>query len=268
VFVSTVHGRPVFINEERTLAFDPNSERFVPDTAFLGRFRDQLPSEPKFLHEDEEQRIWMQLFETQSLGFATRHSDGKYRFTASPFLGITGDVIAVQPDEDGICWFGTDDAVYRYDPFVRQRSFRPFRTLIRRLTADGSALYDGDFFHPRDTTFIIPPDAQRITIAFASGNIFLEGSMLYRWRLEGRDSSWSVPAPWHSAEYGSLPPGDYVFHVQAMIPGDLMGDETRIAFTVSQHWYLRWWMLTLFLLGLLLVTLAVRALCIVRRTPT
>jgi hypothetical protein len=53
-----------------------------------------------------------------------------------------------------------------------------------------------------------------------------------------------------------------------MIPGDLMGDETRIAFTVSQHWYLRWWMLTLFLLGLLLVTLAVRALCIVRRTPT
>ncbi|MDT8324968.1 MAG: triple tyrosine motif-containing protein [Bacteroidota bacterium] len=255
IFVSTVRGRPLFINEERTLAFDSTRQRFYPDTAFLQRFNDPLPYEPKFLSEDAEGRIWMQLFESQALGYALPAGKGRLRLSTTPFRRVTGDVIAVYSDEDGVSWFGTDHAVYRYDPAAPHTAARSYATRIRRLAADGRTLYFGDAPAPRDSVIHVPAGTQHITIDFVSGCILLEENMLYRWRLEGYDSTWSTPTPWHEAEYSGLPAGDYVFLVQALGEHDSEIAAARIAINVAQHWYLRWWVLTLFFGGIALFLL-------------
>jgi ligand-binding sensor domain-containing protein len=259
VFVSTARGRPIFINEEQTLAFDPARGQFYPDTAFLLNFNDPLPYEPKFLSEDAAGRIWMQLFENQALGYALPSAARQFHFTSAPFRRVEGDVIAVYSEDDGISWFGTDRAVYRYDPRAPHPAERSFITQIRRLTADGSTLYYGDVPAERDSVICVPAGTQHITIDFISGSIPLEENMLYRWRLEGHDSTWAAPEAWHRAEYSALPPGEYVFRVQALGEnGDI--PEARIAFTVAQHWYLQWWVLVLFFGGiaLFLIFYAVR----------
>mgnify|MGYP000055995909 CR=1 FL=1 len=251
VFVSTVQGHPIFINEERTLAFDPDRERFYPDTLFLDGFNDPLPYEPKFLTEDATGRIWMQLFENQALGYTLPSRTKQYHFTSAPFRRVGGDVIAVYSEDDGISWFGTDHAVYRYDPAAPHPAERRFATLIRRLSADGSTLYYGDAPAERDSVIRVPAGTQHITIDFISGSIPLEENMLYRWRLEGHDSTWAAPEAWHRAEYSGLPPGDYVFRVLALgEDGDI--PEARLAFTIAQHWYLQWWVLALFFGGIAL----------------
>ena len=165
-------------------------------------------------------------------------------------------------DGDDVCWFGTDDAVYRFDQHIAPNLPRELQTLYRSFEIDGTVVHRGGGTAVPDTTLIVPDGARRIRIRFASGQVTLEESMLYTWWLEGYEDDWNAPEQRHIAEYVDLPPGDYVFHVKTMLPGNGHGVESHIAFTVTAPWYRECWLLVLLAA---LVLLAVIVLLLRRR---
>ncbi|MCC6411034.1 MAG: histidine kinase [Saprospiraceae bacterium] len=67
----------------------------------------------------------------------------------------------------------------------------------------------------------------------------------YRYRLEGFDPDWKVSKD-HLASYPNLPPGSYVFRLQASEHGSFENTpETVYAFTISHPFWVQWWFIVL-----------------------
>jgi len=65
-------------------------------------------------------------------------------------------------------------------------------------------------------------------------------SLRFRYRLEGYDDGWVDAGVRRAAFYTNLPPGDYTFHVQAMLPnGIASGADGVLAFSLPPRWYER-----------------------------
>jgi signal transduction histidine kinase len=83
------------------------------------------------------------------------------------------------------------------------------------------------------------------SIAFNSGNL-----IQYRYRLLGLDKEW-IPTPYGEVRYGSLPPGEYTFEVQALNKDGLVSEETaRFTLRIRRPWYQSGWFIFLVGLGL------------------
>ena len=89
-------------------------------------------------------------------------------------------------------------------------------------------------------------------------------SLRFLYRLDGYDDGWLDAGPRRVAFYTNLPPGDYRFHVRAMLPdGVASGGESSLNFSLPPRWYertlVRALMLLIAALALLgLVTLRLR----------
>lgn len=254
-----VGHRTLFLTNDRPFAFDDKRGVFYPDTLFLRSFRKPLHDFPRFLQEDITGRVWMQFFEGNTLEYAVPRREGNWLYHMAPFLQLDGDVIAIHAEADGVCWIGTDDAVYRFDPFAPRRSYRLCETLIRSVSVNAVEIFFGGGAEQPGNAFQMESDTRDVEFNFASGNIWLQDCMLFRWRLDGLDTSWSLPTSMHTMQYSDLPAGDYVFRVQALIPGQRACDDARFAFTILPPWYARWWIWGLVLLVLIVMVIAGRS---------
>ncbi|MFZ1731540.1 MAG: triple tyrosine motif-containing protein [Bacteroidota bacterium] len=244
IIAATANGQPFFINEDHLLTFDELHGIFQPATHFLKSMRYPIPIDPKFIYTDRNGRVWMQLFEGQTVGYAKAQPNGEQRFITAPFLNIRGDVLAIFTDVSGISWIGADNVVFRYDPAIPPISYSPFKTFIRSVSINGIGGYYGRGGKSEVVSRIEQYD-ENINFEFASGQITLHDRMLYRWRLDGRDTTWTTASAEHTVHYTNLPAGDYRFRVQAMIPGQFTADEARFAFTILPPWYQTWWFYSL-----------------------
>ncbi len=67
----------------------------------------------------------------------------------------------------------------------------------------------------------------------------------YRYRLEGFDPEWKITKD-HLASYPKLPPGSYVFRLQASEHGSFENTpETAYAFTIRPPFWVQWWFVLL-----------------------
>ena len=65
-------------------------------------------------------------------------------------------------------------------------------------------------------------------------------SVRFLYRLDGYDDDWIDAGPRRAAFYTNLPPGDYRFHVRAMLPDGLAGaSDSSVNFSLPPHWYER-----------------------------
>ena len=75
---------------------------------------------------------------------------------------------------------------------------------------------------------------------------------VYSYKLEGYDTSWSIPSKTHSVSYNNLPPGEFTFKVKN--DSEVEGQEiASFSFKVLQPWYLRGWAWAAYILLLLFV---------------
>ena len=71
----------------------------------------------------------------------------------------------------------------------------------------------------------------------------------YRYRLEGYDHDWIVSKE-HFASYPNLPPGQYIFHLQASEHGEFEGTPVdTYGFSIRPPFWTRWWFIALCLLA-------------------
>lgn len=95
--------------------------------------------------------------------------------------------------------------------------------------------------HLNETSEIRLPYHQN-TFTFEFGSIdfvTLESEKNLRYTLENYDKNWRSGAA-HTADYYSLPPGEYIFHVQATNRYGKMGQRS-ISIVVLPPWFTQWW---------------------------
>lgn len=92
------------------------------------------------------------------------------------------------------------------------------------------------------------------TFTFEFGSIdfvTIESEKNIRYKLENYDQNWRSGTT-YTADYYSLPPGEYIFHVQATNRFGKI-EERSLTITVMPPWFTQWWAWLVFAVSLLLV---------------
>ena len=190
--------------------------------------------------EDRHGNIWMGLHG----GGVCRYDGTKFRSYYQEGLG-DGDVEAILEDRKGILWFATENGgVVRSDGSVFQRfsdrdglPSNGVRDLLEDsqgnvwvATWNGVGRFQSTTTPPRIHIIRIEGDrhytaGEEIRLPTTQRNVVFEfqgisfktrpQQMVYRYRLEGHEDQWRQTRN-NRVEYENLPPGEYVFQVQAV----------------------------------------------------
>jgi signal transduction histidine kinase/ligand-binding sensor domain-containing protein len=95
----------------------------------------------------------------------------------------------------------------------------------------------------------VPYGQSRLTMDYAGLSFLEPGGVRYRFMLEGFDNQWTEAGTRRFATYTNLPPGTYLFRVQAMGNTGGWGNEgATLRFRVVPPFYRRWWFIALMVL--------------------
>lgn len=144
-------------------------------------------------------------------------------------------------DGTGNVWVGTKQGILRLAAFDEPFMFDP----EPNITAVSVFLQPLDFL----SNVVFSHDQNYFLFNF-TGLWFTNPELVrYRYRLEGFDHDWVISKE-HFASYPNLPPGHYVFHLQASEHGEFEGTpEAAYAFTVQPPFWTRWWFIVSCLLA-------------------
>ena len=96
------------------------------------------------------------------------------------------------------------------------------------------------------------------TIKFAAGNYNQGERLQFMYQLEGRDLDWrNGDALLHGVKFENLSSGTYTLHVKAVsADGAVSNQERALQIIIDRPWWISWWMLTLYLI-IIIVGLAI-----------
>lgn len=119
--------------------------------------------------------------------------------------------------------------------------------IIERVTVNGKTvatyhLSEAMRLDRLGSSIRVGPGRQPIEIEFTALRLAAPESVLFRYRLEGRDSAWIDVATTRKVRFEKLSPGDYRFEVRAFSnDGEWEETSSRLGITVIPHlWETRW----------------------------
>jgi signal transduction histidine kinase len=139
-------------------------------------------------------------------------------------------------------WFGTNTGLVRLAPEAGPARTPPTVAISGlRLGARAQTL---SALGERDARgFEAAPGQNNVSIDFFA--VSFSGPVRFQYMLEGAESEWGAPTAERTANYPSLPPGDYRFLVRAVNAAGLTSAEpASVAFTILPPLWRRWWVLT------------------------
>jgi PAS domain S-box-containing protein len=242
------------------------------------------------LREDGAGRLWVG---TQVGLFVVR--EGSLARPAEAALRVTEPVYFVSAATPGTLWLGTDRGVLRWDGSRLQR-FTPreglagwetnraagFADSDGRIwigTEDGvsvhrgepdpapppaplvavTAIEAGDRSYASDHALELPHDRSTLTFRFRAVSWLDERAIAVRCRLDGLEEAWSAELPPRTREvrYVNLPPGRYLFRVQAANAAGAWSEvATSSPVTIRRPLWTEWWFRLLAALGTVLAAAA------------
>ncbi|MBX7221961.1 MAG: protein kinase [Blastocatellia bacterium] len=147
---------------------------------------------------------------------------------------------------NGNLWFGTSDGIIRYRDGLDLITPKPPRLYLRSVTV-------------QDEPAIRLTQEQGLSFAYRQNSLTFESlgmlfsdenSVLYSYRLESFDQTWSVPNQERLIRYTNLPPGQYRFWVKAKGPTGSWSAPQSVFFTIRAPFWETWWFRAVCLLGL------------------
>ncbi|GAB5416077.1 MAG: ligand-binding sensor domain-containing diguanylate cyclase [Crocinitomicaceae bacterium] len=90
---------------------------------------------------------------------------------------------------------------------------------------------------------------------FIGVSFMLKNSLRYRYQLEGYDQEWYYSSE-RRINYKALPPGDYKFKVQVILPNDVPGELIVYDFSIEKPFWKSWWFI-----GLIVIVGGISAFC-------
>ena len=246
------NGKLYFATTKGIKHFDPQRERFYPDSTFGTAFADSS-GYVYSLREDAKHNVWIIAGgkRYQINGRAVPQPGGGYRWEDTPFRQIydLGEVFTIYPEPDGTVWFGGSEGLARYTPAIPKDYNLDYSAVIRRVTATrrDSLIFDG--IAPVSDRPELPYRDHSLRFEFAALSYDDIGSNRYQFMLEGFDSDWSNWTNETKKDYTGLSEGDYTFRVRAQNIYHHLSGEARFDLTIRPPWYRSWWAYLLYTLA-------------------
>ena len=215
---------------------------------------------PQFSFTDQQGCTWLTNSEGRRLYLLDERSATITKEQLQPLADYV--VEALHHDNDRL-WIGGDFGAVvlntaANDPAMAVKPRLVIRSVV--LGAD-SVLWGGVGEVPVDLPRLGYHD-NHLRFTFALDHAPLVGKTLYRYRLSRNrveGGTWSAWTQSTEGVFAGLPSGSYVFEVQALTATGVTIDTLPLSFIVSNPFYLRWYMVLLYLvLFILLILAAVR----------
>ena len=151
--------------------------------------------------------------------------------------------------QDGDLWFSTPRGLVRIDPAHFPVNEIPPPVVLERFAVD-------DVGQPLPGT---PPRGSASGLKIAAGHVHFEfeyaglsfvapQKVRYRYKLEGFDKNWTEAGARRTAYYTNIPPGHYIFRVQACNNDGVWNTAgAALRFELQPHFYQRLWFYALLL---------------------
>jgi signal transduction histidine kinase/ligand-binding sensor domain-containing protein len=169
---------------------------------------------------DEAVKVAVKIFDRFDGAYPGRKSIGQPYATKTP---------------DGRIWFANGVEVETVDPdHVFQNTILP-PVHIETVIADNDA-------HEPSSATRLPARTRNLEIDYTALSFSVPQKVMFRYKLEGRDTSWQNPGTRRQAFYTDLPPGPYTFHVIAC-NNDGVWNETgeSLHFSIAPAYYQTTW---------------------------
>lgn len=142
--------------------------------------------------------------------------------TAEGFTALSYTKNSASIDYYGNLWFGTDNGAVKINPKTEVYSMTPPIIVFENLQIfsedfpwkDYSEGFDKNTHLPIDTE--LPSNLNHITINFVGISMNVPSKIRYKWKLIGYEDSYHPLTHNNQAIYSNLPPGDYIFSLQAV----------------------------------------------------
>ncbi len=144
-------------------------------------------------------------------------------------------------DGQGRLWFATSRGVACVDPSRQGVIQPPPPVQIEELLADGRTQNVGDD-RERTTFEDLPAGTRKLGFRYTALSLATPEACRFRYRLDGFDAGWNEAGSERVAYYTNLPPGRYVFRVQASnTDGVWTQVDTGLAFRLQPFFYQTGW---------------------------
>lgn len=127
----------------------------------------------------------------------------------------------IMKDKEGRWWILTSDKLIRFDPDKISRNTYPPMNHITKVELQGKGTpwetaLEGSLFYDTTSFLKIKGKQNRIRISYTGISTRNPEGVRYRYRMVGFNDIWSEKTTERSVVYSNLPPGEYIFRVQAI----------------------------------------------------
>lgn len=174
-------------------------------------------------YENAQGSIYCEKFSSAENGIV---STGKYFY-----VDFHPDVV-YEDRKSNELWIGGADGIRIFSD-LKVKNSKQSKTLIRQLSVNDSTILLED-----SKRYILSNSENNIGISFISNSQLSEGKVLFQYRLNGADKSWSPWTERNEVVYSSLPSGKYQFQVRSKSPYVGLTAESTLFFEIRDPWYL------------------------------
>jgi signal transduction histidine kinase/ligand-binding sensor domain-containing protein len=141
----------------------------------------------------------------------------------------------VSKSADGRLWFASGDKVQMIDPSRTYTNVIPPPVYVEEVIADRKNYLPG-------VGLRLPPLTRDLEIDYTALSFVVPQKVRFRYKLEGRDTTWQEPGTRRQAFYSDLRPRKYRFRVIACNNDGLWNEEgATLDFSVAAAWYQTNW---------------------------
>lgn len=255
LFVASAKG--IFkIKDELVSNFKPEDIYFEPETSFGNLFCKNGYGVSR-IYKDKWDKIWI----SSDLGFGTmtQIEGDAFKWDTLPFKKISGEIIQLLNESNGIVWISTTKCLYRYNPEIKKDYKKVFYSLIRRVTINNNFdIFSGAYFPPTDNQLPTMSNTSRritclaqpveriqhlkfknnsVTLVYSSPFYEDGDSITFSYKLENFDRNWSKWISENKKEYTNLSHGDYNFMVKAKNIFEKESEVSSFKFSISPPWH-------------------------------
>ena len=178
-----------------------------------------------------------------STNFGLYKINGHYDFlhhysTANGLRFLEYNTACAFKDTDGSLYFGgVGGFTYFYPQQLKQNHFSPQPVIISIKVNDSIWAAAGN----HQATLRVPYNKNFLSLQFAVTNFSNEKNNQFSYRLKGLNDNWSQLSTVNTANFTSLPPGDYVFELKSVNSDGKWSDGvSTLAITILKPWWQTW----------------------------